>query len=823
MKKNLLFVAFVAASMLFTTSCSNDELVGVESGNEATVSFSLGVENGVGSRAISDGLKAKKLVYALYNAEGNLIKTIKDADANGQFVDTEAFKGGLNHKVYVTLAKGQTYTAVFWAQSNACEAYTTTDLKNVTVTYGAALNNDENRDAFFAAKEFKVTGHEEIDVTLKRPFAQINLGVTDEDWDAAVASEIDIETSKVVIKNAATQINLLNGEVNGLTEVEVTYDFAATPKSSNEVLKVDLNKDGTAEDYHYLSMSYILVGAQKETLDDLDFTFHPTSGNDIVFDMGLNHVPVQRNWRTNIIGQILTGNITFDITIDPIYDGEYNGNENGNFNGYGVELHGKYYATIEAALANAVSGDEIHLSAGEYTLPGSIKLKDNATGTITFAGTGEKTVVAGSANASGMNIIMKDLKWTSPSTGYDTAFIHATSVSFENCNITGQYYAQSLAPHTFTDCTIDPQTGYLYTYGANCTFENCTFNSSKGKALQIYTDGTTGESTVNINDCTFKAEQSATTWQGYPVTAIDINSFANDQGTGHKFNVNINNTTATGYGIGLYSGSSLWNIKGGEENVTVTIDGKKVNDAVDVDGVKYGTIAAALANVTDGAVITLTEGTYIIPETAKSKTLSFVGTGDPAKTVIECGKGSYALYGSTVTFDNLTIETANGDYQGFYHIAAATYKNCIIKNMYTLYGPSEFTECTFSVSGDKYNVWTYGTNPTFTDCTFYCDGKAVLVYTENNEIDDVVTFNSCTFNDKGGLINETKAAIEAAANTATVKHTLIINTCTVNGFAVTKENATTHGGTNLGTNVWGNKNLMTAENLTVKIDGTEVY
>ena len=689
----------------------------------------------------------------------------------------------------------------FWAQNSATSAYVLDDDMNLTIDYTNSANNDENRDAFFKTVEFTVTGSTSIDVELKRPFAQINVGVTEADWDAAVASGIEIATSKVVIENAFTNMDLIDGSVSG--ETEVVYDFGATPKSSNEVLKVDMNKDGTAEEYHYLSMSYILVDAQKSTLQDLDFTFHPESGNDIVFGKGLNNVPVQRNWRTNIIGQILTGNIDFNISIDPIYDGEYN-----NGTAVSVELNGVYYSTIEDALAKAVDGDSINLGASNYTLPSNIRLKDGATGTITFVGEGEKTVINGSANASGINVIMKDLTWTSPSTGYDTAFTHAESVSFENCNITGQYYAQSYAPHTFKSCTIDPQTGYLYTYASNCTFENCTFKSSEGKALQVYNDGNEGTFTVNIKNCTFTAVKTANTSAGKPVTAIDINSIKS------TFIVNINNTTATGYGVGEYSGSTLWNIKGGQENVTVNIDGKKANDAVEMNGVKYGTIAAALAAVTsEGTVkITLAEGIYALPSAAKGKVLTFVGTGDAANTIIECKNVGYDnLNGSKVTFENLTIETDNETYRGFIHVSGATYKNCIIKNQLTLYSngdPLLFDNCTFHTSGNNYNVWTWGTSATFEDCTFNCDGKAMLVYGGGTS---EVTFTNCIFNDFGG--QNGKAAIETG-NDYDATYTININNCKVNGFDVNSVS---------GSNVWGNKNSMAADKLNVIIDHVEVY
>lgn len=791
MNKKLFLGVFAAAGILLATSCQNDELDAVQTGNEATVSFTLGVEGGVQTRAISDGLTANRLVYAVFDEEGNRITTIAKVDKDANFPTTEN----------ITLAKGQTYKVAFWAQNSATSAYVLDDDMNLTIDYTNSANNDEKRDAFFKTETFTVTGNAQIDVVLKRPFAQINLGVTDTDWDAAVASGIEIATSKVVIKNAFTNMDLIDGSVSG--ETEVVYDFGATPKSSNEVLKVDLDEDGTAEEYHYLSMSYILVDAQKSTLQDLDFTFHPTSGNDIVFDEGLNNVPVQRNWRTNIIGQILTGNIDFNISIDPIYDGEYN-----NGTAVPVELNGVYYSTIEDALAKAVDGDVINLGASDYTLPGVIRLKDDATGTITFVGEGEKTVINGSANANGINVIMKDLTWTSPSTGYDTAFIHATSVSFENCNITGQYYAQSCAPHTFRSCTIDPQTGYLYTYASNCTFENCTFKSSKGKALQVYNDGNEGTFTVNINNCTFTADQTANTSAGKPVTAIDINSI------GSTFIVNINNTTATGYGVGEYSGSTLWNIKGGQEKVTVNIDGKKANDAVEMNGVKYGTIAAALANVTSGQAveIALAEGTYALPSAAKGKNLTFVGTGDAVNTIIECKNDGYdKLNGSKVTFENLTIETDNETYRGFIHVSGATYKNCIIKNQLTLYSngdPLLFDNCTFHASGNNYNVWTWGTSATFKDCTFNCDGKAMLVYGSGTS---EVTFTNCIFNDFGG--QNGKAAIETG-NDYDATYTININNCKVNGFDVNSVS---------GSNVWGNKNSMAADKLNVIIDNVDVY
>lgn len=302
--------------MLLATSCSDDEPETASSGNEVQVTFSLGLEGQIATRAISDGSGADKLVYAVFDKDGKRISTISRVEKTSvTFPTTET----------LTLAKGQTYKVAFWAQDEDCSAYTVDDNMNVAVNY-TGVNNDETRDAFFKTETITVTGSTSVNVVLKRPFAQINVGVETDDWKAAVASGVTIEKSSVTIKNAATKINLVTGEVSD--PAEVTYSLAAIP---TENLSVDANGDGTKETYKWLSMSYILVndgsdnGAAKATLEGVKFTFNPKNGNDITLeDGGLNSVPVQRNWRTNILGKLLTGDIAFNIKIDPNYEDDYN-------------------------------------------------------------------------------------------------------------------------------------------------------------------------------------------------------------------------------------------------------------------------------------------------------------------------------------------------------------------------------------------------------------------------------------------------------------------------------------------------------------------
>ncbi len=334
MNKKVYLGMFAAATMLLATSCSNDELDTVLSGNEATVSFSLGVEGGVQTRAISDGTGANYLVYSVYDAQSNLITTIAGS-TKGRLEKTDAFTE-LKETVNLTLAKGQTYTVVFWAQNKLCTAYNTDDLTKVTINY-TGNNNDESRDAFFATETFEVTGDATIDVDMKRPFSQLNVGVTKADWDEAVNSTVTITKSSVKVKGVANTIDLRTGkasvtnETDGATDatLEIEYTQGDIP-SAAEPLTVDVNRDGKiatdeSESFHWISMSYLLVNDASEdgaakALVDVEFTFYPKSSdrqNIVLAD--LNNIPVQRNYRTNILGKFLTGDQTYNIVISPAY------------------------------------------------------------------------------------------------------------------------------------------------------------------------------------------------------------------------------------------------------------------------------------------------------------------------------------------------------------------------------------------------------------------------------------------------------------------------------------------------------------------------
>ena len=215
---------------------------------------------------------------------------------------------------------------------------------------------------------------------------------------------------------------------------------------------------------------------------------------------------------------------------------------------------------------------------------------------------------------------------------------------------------------------------------------------------------------------------------------------------------------------------------------------------------------------------TLTLNNGIANEGAKARNITFVGDGTQTVDVIteaitaEGGQLNYQR-GSTFTFENVTVQAGEGNFDGIV-CDELVYRNCTIKGKLTLYGKATFINCTFdNTMANQYSIWTWGgTDVTFEGCTFNTNGKAILLYgqaTAEKPTDLVV--NNCTFNDrKSGAAG--KAAIEVG-NDYNATYTLTVNNATVNGFAA---------GKNTGSHLWANKNSMDAAHLTVTIDGAKV-
>lgn len=300
--KSVLRFAAAAALLVLAASCNKEVSV---SEKEVPVTMNITLPE-IGTKAIADGLKVNK-VHCIVFRNGNLI-------SHSDVTKTITMSG--KQATYTTrLISGQTYKIAFWAEV-ADNTYYTVDYASATVaaSYGS-VGNDENRDAFSNAMEFTVTdATSALSVTLKRPFAQLNYGLSAA--DKALADAISpIAKAEVSLDGGAyTKLNLLTGEVSAPATVPVV--FASAPVITSEKLKVQPAGATAATEYEYLSMNYILVN--QEVTPNATLKLYDAS-NALVTTVNTSLVPLKRNYRTNIVGNLISEPAQINIVVDPTF------------------------------------------------------------------------------------------------------------------------------------------------------------------------------------------------------------------------------------------------------------------------------------------------------------------------------------------------------------------------------------------------------------------------------------------------------------------------------------------------------------------------
>ena len=314
MKRYFKTITAVVLAVLAVAACQKENLGEVApDGREAEVKLTL-TSPQIGTKSYADGKTVNKVFVHVYqqDAAGNL-KYIAPAAAGESATPSQVVDmiGGAA-KYSTRLVTGQKYTFVFWAEclGAAASPYTYDPAtKTVTVSYAGVAGNDETRDAFCnVLKDVEITGAYSSDVKLYRPFAQLNFGVTRDDYAAAKAAGLEVTAAKVKLTNAATSLNLLDGSVLGAKDV--IFDAAALPTET-------LSAAGAT--YKYVAMDYVLVGKAAKTLSDVTLTLTATGTQSTTPEFTYSNVPLQANYRTNIVGNLFTSPAEVNITVDPAF------------------------------------------------------------------------------------------------------------------------------------------------------------------------------------------------------------------------------------------------------------------------------------------------------------------------------------------------------------------------------------------------------------------------------------------------------------------------------------------------------------------------
>lgn len=293
--KKILFFGALVAMLLGTAACSSDM---EPSMGDDMVRFTIELPGNIDSRAISDGLTANKLTVAVYDETGAELTQLQvNKDIPHQ--TTVEFK----------LVKGQKYSFAFWAQAEGAPYTFDTANKTVSVDYTNAKSNDEKRDAFYAYRaDLTVTGPMSETIYLYRPFCQLNYGASD--YNDAIAAGVNAVTSAVTVKNAATTFNLATGESTG--SAEVTFTQEVLPSNPAKLTVED-------KQYQWMAMNYFLVPSN-EAVITTSLQLYEENATDPVRDLTVYSVPVQKNHRTNIVGNLFTEDVNFNVIIDEHFD-----------------------------------------------------------------------------------------------------------------------------------------------------------------------------------------------------------------------------------------------------------------------------------------------------------------------------------------------------------------------------------------------------------------------------------------------------------------------------------------------------------------------
>lgn len=292
--KRFLFVATAVCALLAASCQKSDDsepLKQEQSDVQITVNLPGEMDE---TRAYGDGETVDRCIMAVY----------LDGEPYGE--RQTAAVSGLQATFSVRLVSGRSYDLVFWADKTGADQgdlhYDTSAFPEVRFT-GDYAGNDETRDAFFGTAVVEADQSKAVTVELKRPFGQLNIATLDM---ADVPADLQPTQVSIAFDAVPTGVNLLTGELVEGAAGAVAY-----------VAPVALiDQSGT------LTCDYILAPKTEgeQYLANFTMSFLDDEGAEVASDYTFSSIPVQRNYRTNVSGYLLTKKADVTVEVKPGFD-----------------------------------------------------------------------------------------------------------------------------------------------------------------------------------------------------------------------------------------------------------------------------------------------------------------------------------------------------------------------------------------------------------------------------------------------------------------------------------------------------------------------
>ena len=724
----------LGAAGLLLASCSQDDLVsGVGNGDgTSTITMNLSMPE-INTRSYGDGTTATKLMYAVYEVKSdNSLSQIQGSE----YAVTEKDKAEeikISKAKTFVLLNDKKYKFVFWAEAAGETPYTVTWTNsdvNLEANYRDVKANDENLDAFYGSVELTVNGNVQMDVPLYRPFAQINIGTNDLQKAEALGYKV---TQSMIKAQSHSSMNLLNGTCDTNTLATMTFKMNNIP--SGETFPV--------EKYEYLAMTYVLVPVDQENIS-VSFDYMEDAEEEGKHIHNVSNVPVMRNHRTNIYGQVLTGNAELTVRIEPIFDTP--------------DLEPSPFDMVAGLGGTVVLEDDVELSK-----------------IINFT----KDAV----------IDLNGQKVTSPSTNTDKDDGSFTVRGGANVTIKGDGEMETAGTYASILIWADEM--------STITIENGTFTShSTGSNDEVIYIGP-GGGTIYIKGGTFKSDDA--TSNRCLLNCYDdayeagIAKFVVTGGTFYGFDPAHANSEPGGEVNWVAPGYK--SVETGEEN------GKKIYTVVPDKTVEIASteeMKSILENVkNDDIILITTSETVSIPvDLPESTNFTIMGSGKD-KTSITFQVANSKANESSITFKDLTMTPAkngaNHTNIGIYGVKELNLENVVVKGEFHVMKGNEnatFDNCEFyyyDPSSSPNLLWIEDGNVIVKNSMFYHElaPYAVLVTYNRWQLGDKavsrigdLTFENCTFKAEN-IYTSSRGAVEVHSELLYAAGTITINNCTV--------------------------------------------
>ena len=671
MKKFMLF-ASALAGLFLAASCQQENLEPVGKGN--TVTYTVEAPGALQTKAIADGMNVNELVYEVWITSANGTTNLNGAQKLYQ-ATAEMFHEDGKNKATITLdlVKDQHYTVLFWAQVAEADAYNTTELTAVSYAkdLDAYLANDESLAAFYAVDFVNDGVATNPTVLLKRPFAQVNLCTLNSKAAAQVAGDYNIAlvNSKMTLESVPTTFNVATSDVDDEQTVEFVYN--AVPGGEDKTITVN------GENYYYAGMNYVFAGSNVTLTYDIQTSLNGSTNYATVNNV-ISDVPVRENYRTNIVGNLLTSTTDYEIIVDAdFYDEDLDG--------------GKYGYIDDQKYVKVEDPQEFNEAFVDPTVDIIILSEDVVlTQTLTRATT-DYTLTVASGKTLTIDLNGKKISSTSTQTGgnYNMFDVRGT-LTVKNGTIECEHLGENMGWSNSTNL-------FNVTAGGVLNLDGVTAKNLGGSDMGFVAHlNNWGEVTLNVDNCTLESNY-------VPVRVFNSGPDMN--------NVDIKNSTLKGvsaaFWVHNYTAADFGSEAKAESqkallNLNIYDQGNTFSP--DVNGIRYGftnSVRSDAKGVTkvvseDGSEVTL--GALVEDAVIRRGVAGAEENTTITKVVVEEGvavlydrtfRRFYAL--ETVELPS-TLTTIGAAGSGVFQ-SCTNLKNIVIPESVTVLGKGTFQEC----------------------------------------------------------------------------------------------------------------------------------